>query len=159
MSTRRGPGLVGRLVLALASRFPTDELRSPDGQLYMRRHYLWVTRRRRHLRVHVIRRSDDLRALHDHPWSFWSLGISGGYLEHTPRGARLWRAPFLRRMRAEDLHALELPGGGWAVTVILTGPKIRDWGFVVDGTWVPAGEYADPMVCVPTRGRPPSSAA
>lgn len=35
------------------------------------------------LKFHVILRSDDDRALHDHPWSFWTLMLAGGYWEET----------------------------------------------------------------------------
>lgn len=35
------------------------------------------------LKLHIILRSDDDRALHDHPWTFWTLMLSGGYWEET----------------------------------------------------------------------------
>lgn len=35
------------------------------------------------LKLHFILRSDDDRALHDHPWTFWTLMIAGGYWEET----------------------------------------------------------------------------
>lgn len=35
------------------------------------------------LKLHFILRSDDDRSLHDHPWTFWTLMIAGGYWEET----------------------------------------------------------------------------
>lgn len=50
------------------------------------------------LYFHRIMRSDMGRHFHDHPWSFLSLILRGGYTEHTPRGSErfssgriLWR--------------------------------------------------------------------
>jgi hypothetical protein len=36
------------------------------------------------VKLHHILRSDDDRDLHDHPWSFLSIVLKGGYWEHTP---------------------------------------------------------------------------
>lgn len=99
---------------------------------YMERWYLqtpWFT-----LRLHHILRSDEARALHDHPWDFWSVLLTGGYTEVTPTGTRYWPRWSLVRRRAEDLHRLVLDQPVW--TLVWTGPKRRSWGFVIDGQWV-----------------------
>jgi hypothetical protein len=99
---------------------------------YMSRWYLqtpWFT-----VRLHHILRSDEARALHDHPWDFWSLLLTGGYTEITPTGTRRWPWCSLVRRRAEDLHRLVLDRPVW--TLVWTGPRRRSWGFLVDGQWI-----------------------
>ena len=38
----------------------------------------------REVKLHIMLRSDDDREMHDHPWGFWSLVLSGGYDEEVP---------------------------------------------------------------------------
>ena len=78
---------------------------------------------------HLILKSDDDRALHDHPWASVSVVLSGTLKEHLPNGqSRILKIgqPYFRA--ATDLHRLEvIDGPVW--TDFFTGPKIRDWGF------------------------------
>ena len=84
--------------------------------------------------LHRILKSDDDRALHDHPWDNASLLIQGEYLEHTPGGAlRRVAGDHVRRLAATT-HRLELIGGDPVISLFTTGPKIREWGF-----WCPEG--------------------
>ena len=66
----------------IASRKPDYIIGSPDTP-YMKR--WWVIPRNIifNIYLHQIIRSDDDRALHDHPFSNISLIIKGGYVEHT----------------------------------------------------------------------------
>lgn len=91
------------------------------------------------LRIHHILRSDEDRALHDHPWNFASLILWGGYFEVTQerdlldrtRHVQTWHGPLsLRRLRAETLHRVVIPEGRSAWTVVWTGPILRKWGFL-----------------------------
>lgn len=80
--------------------------------------------------------SDDDRAFHDHPWSFTTFVLKGGYIDvHPgPDGDELehLRAPAVRRRAAEHRHTVVPdPGGAW--TVIVTGPRWRTWGFWANG--------------------------
>lgn len=104
--------------------------------------------------VHKFLRSDDDRALHDHPWWFVSLMLKGGYTEvtesaRTPRsgiiGGRflgwdrqiafrsatfrhrveLWPIPQDDRPLLARRVRRELPC--W--TLIVTGRRVRTWGF------------------------------
>lgn len=100
---------------------------------YLLRWYLVPRNRRFNLYLHKFLRSDDDRALHDHPWWFWSLLLRGQYLEHTPTGAKRRGVLSLAFRRAEHRHRVELTHGQcW--TLVLTGPKRRTWGF-----WCPQG--------------------
>lgn len=98
------------------------------------------------LYVHRFLRSDDDRALHDHPWPWGTLLLNGAYKEHLPAdpanpagptrsvirraGDVVWRA------EAERPHRVELLDGQPAVTLFLTGSRAREWGFWCEQGWV-----------------------
>lgn len=90
---------------------------------------------------HKILRSDWDRALHDHPWSFLSIILSGGYTEHTPDGQKFFPAGSVVKHRGSDLHRLELEKGKVARTLVLTGPKYKAWGFQAEDGWVHNEQY------------------
>jgi hypothetical protein len=90
--------------------------------------------------VHHLLRSDYDRSLHDHPFSFISIILKGGYLEHhdqTKDGnevAELRKVGDILLRPAEWRHRLELfPGGAW--TLIIVGPRVRPWGFHLPSGW------------------------
>jgi hypothetical protein len=114
------------------------------------------------LKLHVFLRGDEDEELHDHPWSFWTLVICGGYWEEVPieeahrsrgfhligpsepitkAGPGLRSALILRRSGslsfrpAQWKHAVRLDPGRACATLVLTSPKSRDWGF-----WSPLTE-------------------
>lgn len=101
----------------------------------------WVIPRNRWFNVylHLFWRSDDDRALHDHPWWNLSFLLRGEYAEHTIRPGGIHR----RVLRREgDLkfrspwaaHRVELTDGPcW--TLFITGPVLREWGFHCEGGW------------------------
>lgn len=125
----------------------------------------WVIPRNRwfNIYLHKFLRSDDDRALHDHPWASCSIILAGGYLEHLPDGVVKHRRPGRITFRiATQAHRVELlcaaRGGIYgsppytrslpAWTVFITGPKRREWGFHCPQGWrhwrdfcgVPVGE-------------------
>lgn len=63
---------------------------------------------------HVVLRSDDDRALHDHPWFSFSIVLDGGYFEHTIRAGgihrKIWKGPGSMSFRwtGSLAHRLEL---------------------------------------------------
>lgn len=84
--------------------------------------------------VHYFLRSDDDRALHDHPWVNCSILLRGSYTEHqiaqggintrTVRKAGDWCI----RPSGKIAHRIELTHGPcW--TLFITGPRYREWGF------------------------------
>jgi hypothetical protein len=102
------------------------------------------------LKLHIILRSDRDRELHDHPWSFITWMISGGYWEHRfttePETAREWVKPgAIRFCRAPYPHRLELENP--AVTLVLMFPKKREWGFYKRDGWVPWFTYKSDQEC------------
>lgn len=91
--------------------------------------------------LHLFHRSD-ADALHDHPWSFITLILWGGYFEQTPKGTR-WRPPGSLLFRpALWKHRVVIPPGKKALTLVITGPKKRSWGFYCEQSWRPWREHA-----------------
>jgi hypothetical protein len=114
-------------------------LREPDfviGEDYLRR--WWVIPRNEQVNVylHDIRKSDDDRAMHDHPWANTSYLIFGSYLEHTPQGTFVRTAGDVVERPANALHRLDVIPGERAISLFITGPKVREWGFACDHGWV-----------------------
>ena len=95
--------------------------------------------------LHNFRRSDDDRALHDHPWLNLSILLDGEYIEHTiaPGGINRrirYAAGNLKFRGARSAHRVELNTGScW--TLFITGPRLRDWGFHCPNGWKPWQEF------------------
>lgn len=97
--------------------------------------------------LHKFIRDDDDRAFHDHPWWFVSLMLAGRYIEYfekivlnlpiIKKSVRRFGSIVIRS--ATHKHRIELfkldngsPIPCW--TLVVSGPRIRDWGF-----WCPKG--------------------
>ena len=110
---------------------------SPDrviGGDYLQRWYLLPRNHWCNVYLHKFGRSDDDRALHDHPWYSVSLLLKGELLEHSFNRKRHipWLWPVCRS--AKFAHRLELVKGPvW--TLFITGPRIRKWGFYAPHGW------------------------
>lgn len=116
---------------------------------YLLRWYLIPRNKWCNLYLHKFLRSDDPRALHDHPWPWLSLIIKGAYWEHlpAPSGAAATQR-FLRRAwrprwgQPTALHRVELQpstsvtGFRPVWTIFVTGPRVREWGFQCGSRWV-----------------------
>lgn len=95
--------------------------------------------------VHQFLRSDDDRALHDHPWLFnMSWLMKGSYLEHLPDGSMEIRMEGDKVFRwGSAPHRVELipMWAGYGLrrcwTLFITGPVVREWGFYCPKGWVP----------------------
>jgi len=120
--------------------------RDPDfiiGDNYLRR--WWVIPRNPFANVylHEFRRSDDDRALHDHPWNSTSVILQGRYIEHTPEGPIVRDEASVTSREAAALHRVELFPGETALTLFLTGPIMREWGFQCPQGWRHWREFVD----------------
>jgi hypothetical protein len=122
-----------RLIARVTRRAP-DFVIGGAERPYLRR--WWVIPRNRFLNVylHEFLRSDDDRALHDHPWSNVSILLRGNYVEHTIAAGGVEFAQQLRagqirvRPSGKFAHRIELTNGPcW--TLFITGPRYREWGF------------------------------
>ena len=137
--------LHGRLRFHVLRREP-DVVIGGAADPYLRR--WWVIPRNRwfNIYLHQFLRSDDDRALHDHPWINCSLLLEGSYAEHlidldvehdAPVGGlmvAIRRAGDVVMRRPTAAHRIGLYCGPvW--TLFVTGPRVREWGFLCPQGW------------------------
>lgn len=90
--------------------------------------------------LHQFLRSDDDRALHDHPWASMSILLDGCYIEHTIDAGGIHRRRLLRagdvrvRLSGRFAHRVEMVPRDdgiqpYAWSLFITGPRYRQWGF------------------------------
>lgn len=171
--------LAARLAAVAVPYF--DILNEADGTLYMGRDWVmprWLLERdpvedtlkpKRWLpfalRLHYIAREDRDRAFHDHPATFVSLVLTGGYAEWRPtsavpnfRGAgiedhyEVLRYPgSIALRRYTDRHRIVsvLPG---TTTLVLWFRKRQSWGFFTPGGKVHWQDYASAHNSAPAKG-------
>lgn len=112
--------------------------RAPDfviGDNYLRRWWIVPRNPLQNVYLHEINKSDDERAMHDHPWTNTSLIIKGSYIEHTPEGVFKRKAGDVIHRPAEALHRLEIADTSSVISLFLTGPVVREWGFACPQGW------------------------
>ncbi len=115
---------------------PPDFVIGDPHDPYLRRWFLIPRNRWFNVYLHHIQRSDDERALHDHPWHNVSIILTGEYMEVSEYGRRVFRAGSVIFRRATRCHRLVVhrPVAAW--TLFITGPHIREWGFHCPKGWV-----------------------
>ena len=155
MNMRR---ILAARICAIADRRPPDFVIGGVENPYLRR--WWAIPRNRWLNVylHQFLRPDDDRALHDHPWLFnasWLL--NGSYVEFTLNGKQLlsehqWK---FRRGAAPHRVMLHMDGGDYrpAWTLFITGPRVREWGFLCPRGWRHWKDFTNPADGGATIGR------
>jgi hypothetical protein len=93
--------------------------------------------------LHWLNQPDPEPWLHDHPVSFLSLVLRGGYYEvrriasgGASRDISGWRN-WVNIVRADrnDLHRITRTKPG-TLTLVFMGPKTREWGFHTDAGWI-----------------------
>jgi hypothetical protein len=117
---RRLPAWLTRKLLREHSRYVTGhpmDFRIPPNEAipaYMQRWWRVPRNWAMNIYYHIVRRSDDDRALHDHPWWNFSIVLDGGYFEHEIKEGgiqtRTWYGPGHMRFRwhGKKAHRLEL---------------------------------------------------
>lgn len=127
------------------------EIGEADAPYLLRWHLVPRNRWFSNIYLHRILRSDDDRALHDHPWWNISIVLRGGYWEYKPfiiMGRKtvlpIWRgAGAIVFRRPAAAHRLEIdPSVGPTWTLFITGPKVREWGFLCPKGWRHHDEFA-----------------
>ena len=118
-----------------------------SNEPYLVRYYLFLKDRKNfpfNITLHKVLKSDE-DVLHDHPWSYATLILKGGYWENLPIYAReghvcgshkVWRGPgHFRYRKSDDLHFLELEKDAngneiacWSLFYM--GKKAKSWGFL-----------------------------
>jgi hypothetical protein len=131
--------MIASVLMGVASRRPPDFVIGTPADPYLKRWWLIPRNRFFNIYLHQFLRSDDDRALHDHPWWNISFILKGEYTEHTiPAGGinirKIYKAGDLKLRRAVAAHRVELHAGEcWSL--FITGPVIRSWGFHCPAGW------------------------
>lgn len=90
--------------------------------------------------LHWMRGPDLSPFEHDHPVSFLSIVLRGGYTE-TRNGTVRNRPCFnFIRASADDSHRI-IFAEPKTLTLCFMGPKVREWGFHTDTGWVGWRDY------------------
>jgi hypothetical protein len=124
----------------LAASRPPDFIIGGKDDPYMLR--WWVIPRNPifNIYLHKFLRSDDDRALHDHPWVNCSYLLHGSYIEHSilaggVRRAVGYCAGNLKFRLPRTAHRIEIDEPCWSL--FITGPVVREWGFHCPAGWRP----------------------
>lgn len=134
-----------RLLHWLATKLQRRDIVAEDQKVYLERYRVigwmpgsdWSWPFSIYLHRFCLPDLDD--ALHNHPWQWaFSLVLTGSYMEEVPGSGALRRRCQMRRrfswriIRASDYHRVDkLFGETW--TLFIVGPKVKSWGFLVDG--------------------------
>jgi hypothetical protein len=114
--------------------FPVQEIGNHEGVFFFR--YTLLRAKLFNIYLHQFIRGDMDRCLHDHPWDFISIVLWGGYWEEMWAG-KFWRRPgSILFRRAKTAHRVTLDPGKRAWSLVITGPKVRPWGFWEPSGWV-----------------------
>jgi len=124
-----------------------------ENEPYLERYYLFLRDRERfpfNIFLHKFLKSDP-DDVHDHPWPYATVILKGGYWEWIPHfdtvgrktgEYQVWRGPgHFRISKANSFHRIELDPDITAWTLFMPGPKQRDWGFLVQNTWIQWEQY------------------
>ena len=124
-----------------------------ENEPYLERYYLFLKDRKRfpfNIFLHKFLKSDP-DDVHDHPWPYATVILKGGYWEWIPHfdtvgrktgESQVWRGPgHFRVSKANSFHRIELDPDITAWTLFMPGPKQRDWGFLVQNTWIQWEQY------------------
>ena len=111
---------------------------------YLERYYIFLRDRKNfpfNIFIHRFLKSDP-DDLHDHPWAFFSIILSGGYWEYTESG-KSWRGAFTSRYApANTFHRVELDKNiPYCWTIFIPFMSTRDWGFKTINGWINHEDY------------------
>lgn len=113
------PGLLGLLV-------PRKDIGWEEIGEQFTRYTLWSTRWF-NIYLHKLNSPQPHAECHDHPWNFIAILLWRGYFEEVNgQVSRRWPGSILWRP-AEFAHNVTTKGTSYSV--IITGPKRREWGF------------------------------
>ena len=126
-----------------------------DNEPYLERYYVFLKDRKQfpfNIFIHKFLKGDPDEP-HDHPWSYFTLILWGGYYEYVPyfnesgklvNELKRWRGPgHFRFCQPESYHRIELKPGVTAWTMFIPGRQQRNWGFWVDDQWIPQEQYLE----------------
>lgn len=139
------------LIMSVMNREPDFVIGDPANP-YLVRYWLRRDRPEGSIYLHCIHKSDDDRALHDHPWPSTSIILQGTLREILPDGSKMLTPGCITSRSAEQAHRLEVVNGPvW--TLFVTGAVEREWGFHCPNGWVHWQDFTDPGTNGQTIGR------
>lgn len=132
-------------IIRRITRRPPDIVIGGDEQPYLRRWHVLPRNRFFNIYLHQFLRSDDDRALHDHPWVNVSILLKGHYVEHLPGDDLRFRSrgQVIFRRSGKISHRIEIITGIPVWTLFITGPRYRMWGFHCPQGWKPYYEFLE----------------
>ena len=91
------------------------------------RYYLLFRKRPRwfpfNILIHHILDDDHGEGLHNHPFPFITIIVSGGYWETDNNGIKIWRKKgYIGYRSANHLHRVDLKSGVKPITIFIAGP-------------------------------------
>jgi hypothetical protein len=126
-----------RVIEHMSNCSPTRVIENIEGAPYLNRWELRGNHPVFDIYLHQFLKSDDSRALHDHPAVSIAIVLSGKYIEWFRAGKSKIRSEgeiILRR--ATTAHRIEIDESSPPpLTLFLRGPKLREWGFHCATGW------------------------
>jgi hypothetical protein len=146
--------LLAKAAIKYSESRPHDFAVGGDNNPYMLR-WWWIPRNKWfNVYIHKFLKDDDDRALHDHPWASLSILCQGAIREnyiYLTRGGQMmsaWRDLLtgglpLYRSSTFSHRIIVMPAENLPLTIFITGPKIREWGFHCLKGWRHWKDYVD----------------
>lgn len=153
-------------LLSIPDRRPPDFIVGGAENPYLCRWHVIPRNRFCNIYLHHFLRSDDDRALHDHPWVSFSWLLKGRYTEITNlrlplsnnRQLFVLTGPLndinlsvnyregdrIYRLSGKSAHRIVINPGETCWTLFITGPRYREWGFYCPQGWIPWYKFTDP---------------
>lgn len=143
-------GVVNSLLWKFVELFPRKvDVIHTENEPYLLRFHFKHCGKLPGIYLHYFYKSDTDRHLHNHPWRrSTSLILSGGYRETRMRpevSTKSQTIQFLlpgriNKIDEKDFHKVELLSNKtW--TLFISRDRIQNWGFWVDGKFIPHWEY------------------
>lgn len=138
------------MIRKFLSRFLSYEcINDPiNDKPYLHRWWLLGMPEEQRIYLHNFVADDWSRDFHDHPKWFISIGLKGSYVEETPKGKKVYKAPWIRYFPPNHIHRIALfPEEKSAWTLVITGKAVREWGFwTSESCWVHWKKYLEDNV-------------
>lgn len=131
---------------------PDVEISRPHAPAYLHRWHLIPRNRVCNVYLHVFLGDDPGDDMHDHPWWSLSLMLRGSLFEHRPDGCVIRATGDVVFRGAATLHRLErmrpvsMRRAKPPVSLFITGPRFRRWGFMTGRGWVDHEAYLREVV-------------
>ncbi len=111
------------------------------GERYLTRWHLLPKNRVFNVYLHHVQEDDPDSRLHDHPWLFnISIVLRGRISETQPNAERVLEQGSVTARMSRAPHRLALLSDD-SLTLFITGPKVRRWGFYTEKGWVDSRRY------------------